>query len=107
MHSKREAKMYVVDREHSSTAHLNDTWVRNDEWYNYKEFQNGLNVLMSLDESSYKGGENGNYHPIAWYQNYIGGGRSIYTGGGHTVESYSEAFFLEHLERCIHFAMSR
>jgi hypothetical protein len=31
----REAKMNVVNKQHLATAHLNDTWVRNDEWYNY------------------------------------------------------------------------
>ena len=30
----REAKIEVLDKTHSATAHLNDTWLRNDEWYN-------------------------------------------------------------------------
>lgn len=35
-------------------------------------------------------------HPIAWCKSY-GGGRSFYTGGGHTKESYTEAAFRQHL----------
>ena len=35
-------------------------------------------------------------HPIAWCQDYDGG-RSWYTGGGHTQESYTEPQFLSHL----------
>ena len=35
-------------------------------------------------------------HPIAWCQTYEGG-RSFYTGGGHTKESYAEPAFRQHL----------
>jgi type 1 glutamine amidotransferase len=35
-------------------------------------------------------------HPISWAQEYDGG-RSFYTAMGHTVESYSEPLFLDHL----------
>ena len=35
-------------------------------------------------------------HPIAWCQDYEGG-RSWYTGGGHTDESYAEPPFRQHL----------
>jgi hypothetical protein len=34
-----------------------------------------------------------------------GGGKSIYTGGGHTEESYSEPAFQEDLLQCILFAL--
>ncbi|MDR5591444.1 ThuA domain-containing protein [Christiangramia sp. SM2212] len=103
----QEASIIIENRNHQTLKNFQEeTWVRTDEWYNYKDISEGLNVLMSLDESSYKGGENGEFHPIAWYHNYRGGGISIYTGGGHTSESYSEPEFLDHLERSIKFAMS-
>ncbi len=35
-------------------------------------------------------------HPIAWCQTY-GGGRSFYTGMGHTKESYADEAFRKHL----------
>ncbi|MEM8873556.1 MAG: ThuA domain-containing protein [Planctomycetota bacterium] len=90
------ATIHVIDRTHPSTLHLNETWERTDEWYNFKNMHDGLNVLMTLDETSYEGGDMGEYHPIAWYHEYDGG-RAWYTGGGHTVESFSERDFLDHL----------
>jgi len=53
-------------------------------------------VLLSLDENSYSGGGMGNDHPSAWFHDYDGG-RSWYTGGGHTSASYSEPDFRTHL----------
>lgn len=102
----REAKMNVVNREHLSTAHLNDTWVRNDEWYNYKNINPDIEVLIYLDETSYEGGTNGDNHPIAWYQEFDGG-RVFYTGGGHTQESYDEPDFQKHLVGGISYCLGR
>jgi uncharacterized protein len=36
-------------------------------------------------------------HPIAWYSTFEGKARSWYTGMGHTVESYAEPYFVEHV----------
>nr|MBX2817673.1 PQQ-dependent sugar dehydrogenase [Saprospiraceae bacterium] len=38
----------------------------------------------------------GDPHPIAWYKEFDGG-RSWYTGGGHTPESFREADFVQHV----------
>lgn len=102
----REAKMNVVNKEHLSTAHLQDTWVRNDEWYNYKNINPDMEVLIYLDETSYEGGTNGDNHPIAWYQEFEGG-RVFYTGGGHTSESYDEPDFQKHLVGGINYCLGR
>lgn len=101
----QEAELNIKMPQHMTVEHLPEPWKRVDEWYNYKEIARGLNILMTLDESTYEGGENGDFHPIAWFQNYRGGGKSVYTGLGHTSESYSEPNFLKHLSRCIEFAM--
>ena len=102
----REAKIEVLDKTHSATAHLNDTWVRNDEWYNYKNLNSNVTVAMNLDEKSYEGGTNGANHPIAWYHTYDGG-RAYYTGGGHTNESYSDSDFKKHLLGAIFWCLKR
>ena len=102
----REAKIEVLDKTHSATAHLNDTWLRNDEWYNYKNLNSKVTVAMNLDEKSYEGGTNGANHPIAWYHNYDGG-RAYYTGGGHTNESYSDSDFKKHLLGAIFWCLKR
>ena len=79
-------------------------WKRFDEWYNYKNRQPDLNVLLTLDEKSYKGGTDGEYHPIAWYQEFDGG-RSFYTGLGHTKESYGDPSFVKHLKAGLQYAV--
>lgn len=93
------ATVKVEDPSHPSTEHLPDRWQRYDEWYNYQTNPRGaVHVLASLDEKTYTPGAGamGADHPIAWCQNYDGG-RSWYTGGGHTIESYSDPAFLQHL----------
>jgi len=95
--SIQTATQIVEDGSHSSTAHLGPSWTRTDEWYDFRSNpRERVNVLLTLDENSYSGAEMGEDHPIAWFHEYDGG-RSWYTGGGHTSESYSEPDFREHL----------
>ncbi|UJH69266.1 ThuA domain-containing protein [Muricauda sp. SCSIO 65647] len=102
----RKATIEVLDKTHSSTAHLPDKWVRSDEWYNFKELNPEVTVVMNLDENSYKGGTNGDHHPIAWYHEFDGG-RAYYTGGGHTDESFDEPDFKKHLMGAIEWCLKR
>ncbi len=83
---------------------LPDEWIRTDELYNYKKISKDINVLYTLDETSYKGGENGDNHPIAWYHDFDGG-RSFYTGMGHTNESFADSLYLDHVYQGILYAM--
>ncbi|MCW2878462.1 MAG: hypothetical protein JWQ95_2562 [Sphaerisporangium sp.] len=88
----QQATVRVEDRANVSTSHLPASWTRTDEWYNYQSNpRSSVKVLANLDESSYTGGTMGD-HPITWCQNY-GGGRSWYTGLGHTEESYADPAF--------------
>ncbi len=98
-----EAAIEVVDGEHISTKHLPEKWMRTDEWYNFKQLISSTNKLLMLDEDSYEGGNMGDNHPIAWYREFDGG-RSWYTGLGHTSETYAEPLFLEHLWGGIQYA---
>ncbi len=103
----QSATQVVEDTNHSSTAHLSTTWTRTDEWYDYSSNPRAqVNVLLSLDESSYTGGLMGADHPSAWYHEYDGG-RSWYTGGGHTEASYSEPDFRAHLLGGLRYATGR
>lgn len=93
----QSATQNVEDGSHSSTSHLGSSWTRTDEWYDYNSNpRTQVNVLLSLDEDSYSDGGMGSDHPSAWYHEYDGG-RSWYTGGGHTETSYSESDFRAHL----------
>lgn len=105
------ATIHVTGRAHPSTQHLPERWRRTDEWYNFdrhprERIGKTLCVLATLDETSYQGGEMNGEHPFAWCHQ-IGKGRAWYTGGGHTIESYSEAEFVAHLRGGIEWVLRR
>ena len=84
-----------------SMTGLPSAWVRTDEWYNFQKNPRGaVNVLATIDEATYSGGTMAPDHPIAWSRAYEGG-RSFYTAGGHTAESYAERLFAAHLGNAI------
>lgn len=101
---QQKAQLNILDNAHLSTRHLGTFWTHFDEWYNFKNISTGISILMTIDENSYEGGENGDNHPMAWYRNFDGG-RSFYTGLGHTDEDYSNPLFLKHLLGGIQYAM--
>ena len=91
------AVLKVLDAAHLSTKHLPAEWPRTDEWYNFRDDPSArVNVLLRIEESSYTGGSMGSNHPMAWYHAYDGG-KAWYTALGHTIESYREPAFLQHL----------
>lgn len=96
----------VIDRDHPTTSFLPEKWGRKDEWYTYKNFNEAVNVLITIDEDSYQGGANTGYHPMAWYHEFDGG-RAFYTGGGHTKESFEEELFLRHILEGINYAIGK
>ncbi|MDG9677053.1 ThuA domain-containing protein [Micromonospora sp. DH14] len=103
----QQANMKVEDRGHAATGHLPQTWTRTDEWYNYRtNARSSAHVLATLDESSYSGGGMGADHPLSWCKSYSGG-RSFYTGAGHTQASYAEPAFRNHLLGGIRYASGR
>jgi len=100
----RDAVLQVVNSEHPSTAHLPERWERADEWYNFRDMNENVNVLITIDTDSYEGSEHPGKHPLAWYHEYDGG-RAFYTALGHTIESYSEELFLQHIWGGIEYAI--
>lgn len=68
---------------------------RPDEWYYFDDYDPVSKVLVTLDPSSI-GEPDTNPNPIAWTRQ-INDGRVFYTAMGHTTESYSEPFFLQHV----------
>ncbi|HMP99668.1 MAG TPA: ThuA domain-containing protein [Cyclobacteriaceae bacterium] len=101
----QEARLFRAAK-HELNEVLPEEWTRTDEWYNFKDINPDINVLLYIDESSYNGGKNGAYHPISWWHNYDGG-RAFYTAMGHTEASYNEELFLQHLLAGIEYAMGR
>ncbi len=103
---QQEAVLHIIDPTHISTMHLPKEWKRFDEWYNFKSIQPNLHVLITIDEKSYTGGENGDYHPMAWWHDFDGG-RAFYTELGHTDESYADPLFIQHVTGGIAYAVNR
>nr|WKN35658.1 ThuA domain-containing protein [Tunicatimonas sp. TK19036] len=101
----QEAKFTIKDRSFAATEFFQDTlWTRTDELYNFKNLNPDVHVLLTIDESSYEGGTNGDYHPMSWYHEYDGG-RAFFTALGHTDESYQEENYLKHLLGGIEYAI--
>jgi len=96
----------IVIEDHAATEKLPMVWSRTDEWYNFRTVYEEINVLLNLDERTYQGGLMGENHPIAWYHEFDGG-RSFYTGGGHTETSYDEPDFQNHLLGGILYCLAR
>ena len=101
------ATVRIDDADHHSTLGLPNPWPRVDEWYNYQSPVNpvvggggadysprgDVHVLLTVDESTYEeddGNTTDDDHPISWCQRYEGG-RSWYTGMGHTAGLVREA----------------
>jgi type 1 glutamine amidotransferase len=89
----------IITQNHPSTAHLPIIWTRTDEWYNYDRVPENVTILMEIED------EDGR-RPIAWCRD-VEKGRSFYTGGGHTKESYSDPQFLHHLKGGIRWVSRR
>ena len=102
---QQDAKFIIKDKTHAATSFFQDTlWQRKDELYNFKKINPDIHVLVTIDESSYKGGTNGAFHPMAWYHEYDGG-RAFYTELGHTEASYTEPNYLKHILGGIQYAI--
>ncbi|SNY69454.1 ThuA domain-containing protein [Paractinoplanes atraurantiacus] len=89
----------ILDRQHPATKDLGLTITREDRWNNWDQNPIGkVHTLAQVEERHYDPGlgANGPFHPISWCRDYDGG-RSFYTGMGHTDGSYGEEAFRKHL----------
>lgn len=100
----QEAVFNIIDGNNIATANLPKVWKRFDELYNFKWIGTDLKVLITIDENSYTGGGNGEYHPMAWYHEYDGG-RGFYTALGHDNKSWEDPLYRQHVLGGIQYAM--
>jgi type 1 glutamine amidotransferase len=94
-----EAVVDILDRQHPATKALPPTVKRADRWYNWDPNPVGtVHTVAQVEERFYNPGQgaNGPFHPVSWCRDYEGG-RSFYTGMGHTEGSYGESAFRGHL----------
>lgn len=100
----QKARLNVIDHNHPAVAGLPETFELIDEWYDYSDLYPFRKDLLTLDEKSYIGGLHGDYHPITWYHEFDGG-RSFYTGLGHTSEIFSDEYFQKLLLKGLRYAV--
>jgi hypothetical protein len=108
----QEATIRIEAPEHPVMRHLDQSWVRTEEWYSFEKSPRGpgVQVLATLDESSYsprmkiffmdRDLSMGADHPIIW-THCIGRGHSLYSALGHQSAAYSEPAHLTLLEEGI------
>ncbi|MGH9013112.1 MAG: ThuA domain-containing protein, partial [Acidimicrobiia bacterium] len=102
------ATVEVADASHPATDDLPAEFEWSDEWYNFEaDPRDEVHVLLTVDESTYTGGEHGEGHPIAWCSNYDGG-RHFYTAIGHAdggaTPAWSDARYLAHISGALEWA---
>jgi uncharacterized protein len=103
----------VIDKTHSSTKFLGDSWAWEDECYYTNQLNPDIHVLLAVDLTTikdekkveYPGATFGNYFPLAWCHEFEGG-RQFYTALGHKSEYYKDEKFLKHLLGGIKWAMN-
>ncbi|NRB52499.1 MAG: ThuA domain-containing protein [Saprospiraceae bacterium] len=114
------ADMYLECNASSSfpCSHLSHKWTRSEEWYvfNNNPRNNGFTPVYTVDENTFNPSGNlgslitdkdfgmGDDHPIVWYKELAGGGRSFYSALGHSGDAFAEEKVLELMERGIEWA---
>lgn len=94
------ARVRVVTPAHPAVQGVPLEITRTDEWYDFTASPVDTTVLLVVDEASYDGGGMGDPHPVAWAHER-GAGRVFYTAMGHTPESFTEPYFVSHLEAAL------
>ena len=101
----QDGEAVAVNKSHPSMFGFPDRWKIKDEFYDFKNFNKNVNVLVKIDEKTYKDGKMGDNHPMAWYHEFDGG-KAFYTNFGHTDETFSEPVFVKHLLGGLQWAMA-
>ena len=96
----------VIRRDHPSMEGFPEHWWIKDELYNFKDVNKDINVLLTIDEKMYEGGNMGDFHPMSWFHEFDGG-RAFYTAFGHREDVYSNPVFLNHLLGGIRYAVRK
>lgn len=102
----RKATLDIVDKNHIATKMLPERWELEDEWYNFRTINPDIHPLITIDETTYEGGTNGDYHPISWVHEFDGG-RAFYTNIGHEPKDYIDPLFLGHIYGGIQYAIGK
>lgn len=105
-HPAVQRALFVKSPDAKWTDGLPDRWYHSEEIYNFQQVPSGVQVIFTVDENSYQGGEHPEGHPVAWWREFDGG-RSFYTAMGHRAESYSDPLFQRHILNGLVFALGK
>jgi type 1 glutamine amidotransferase len=101
------ARIHVEAADQPGAIGLPDPWQRSDEWYNFRSNPRpNVDVVLTLDETSYSGGTMGADHPIAW-SHRVGQGRAFYTALAHGADAWQEPLLRQHIENALRWAGGR
>ena len=101
----QEGEAYVVDKNHPSMVGFPDKWKIKDEFYDFKNFNTQVKVLVKIDEKTYKDGKMGDNHPMSWYHEFDGG-KAFYTNFGHENATFENPVFVKHLTGGLQYVMA-
>ncbi len=101
----QNAEAYVVARNHPSMEGFPDRWKVRDEFYDFKNFNKDVTVLVKIDEKTYTEGQMGDDHPMSWFHEFDGG-KAFYTNFGHNDDTYADPVFRKHLLNGLKWAMA-
>lgn len=96
------AVLHVEAPDHPVMRGVPEPWlVEYDEWYNFDANPRdtpGVEVLVTIDESTYTGGTMGADHPMVWCHARLGG-RVFYTQPFHEYWRWDDATYLDYIAR--------
>ena len=106
----QEATLHVESPQDGIVSHLPPAFSMTDEWYSFRAPPKDVQVLLSLDETSYSPRVlfvdigMGKDHPIAW-KHCQGKGRVFYGAPGHVASTYADPRYVRVLEQATLWAM--
>lgn len=102
----QEARLETTNRQHPAIMGMPAEWNHTDEYYNFRDLQSNNTTLVTVDESTYQGGTNGDFHPISWCKP-VRDGKMFYTALGHTDACFSDSLFRQHIKTAIDWLMTK
>lgn len=102
----QEARLETTNRQHPAIMGMPAEWNHTDEYYNFRDLQGDNITLVTVDETTYEGGTNGEFHPISWCKP-VKDGKMFYTALGHTDECFSDTIFRQHIKTAINWLISK
>lgn len=97
------AKVVIEKTTNALVNHIGTEWMLSDEWYfwrNNPRASSSVEVLGTLDRSSYTSNYPVADHPVI-YTNSIGKGRTFYTAVGHVDANFADPKMIEMIRKAI------